>query len=135
VTADGGTSFCGWCAELAHGERAFDQQKARAEQAEQRAAELEQELGKAVTAANRGWARVAELEAALRQIRDIAKQYRKDVTKLGSSLARARTEAGDWERLALDGARVAEQYMDTGRGDLDGWIDRARALAGDGGGA
>ncbi len=34
------------------------------------------------------------------------------------------------QQALRDGVRVAAQYMDTGRGDLDGWIAQAEALAG-----
>jgi len=48
-------------------------------------------------------------------------------------LSEARRRVAELEAALRDGATVAAQYMDTERGDLDGWIDRARALAGDGG--
>jgi len=50
-------------------------------------------------------------------------------------LKAAEARVAELEAALRDGATVAAQYMDTERGDLDGWIDRARALAGDGGGA
>lgn len=33
------------------------------------------------------------------------------------------------------GAEIASQYLDTERGDLDGWVDYARSLLADQGGA
>lgn len=51
-----------------------------------------------------------------------------------------RAEAAEAEVARLrdglrDGIRIASQYLDTGRGDLDGWIDSARALLAEDGAA
>jgi hypothetical protein len=37
------------------------------------------------------------------------------------------------EKMLREGAEIASQYFDTGRGDLDGWIESVRAALADAG--
>ena len=44
-----------------------------------------------------------------------------------SRLKAAEARVAELEAALRDGVRIASQYLDTGRGDLDGWIEAARA--------
>ena len=72
------------------------------------------------------WAERAEAaEAALTNMTGWHNEAQARVNELEATLATTR-------QALRDGVRVAAQYMDTGRGDLDGWIAQAEALAGPG---
>lgn len=108
----------------------FDAAMAALDRLEARLRETEAERDEALAAWNvvasdietgRLEARVTELEAE--------KAWREHHSHL-----RERAEAAEKEvarlREALEaGIKVASQYLDTDRGDLDGWIELARALA------
>jgi len=60
---------------------------------------------------------------------DLRKQDVEEIASLIRDLAADARQLAETREALADGARIAAQFMDTGRGDLDGWIDRARRHA------